>query len=91
MTHFQAIRDGDTSEKPTLSLKQLANLFGFLKTDADDNIISIEADYVDDDNSGKSSSLENGDGYGGGFGGNDYGEVYGDEMLLEDGTRMIED
>jgi hypothetical protein len=41
--------DGDTKANPQLSLKQLANLFGFLKTDQDDNIVSIEADYEDDD------------------------------------------
>jgi hypothetical protein len=43
------MRDDDTKETPNLSLKQLANLFGFLKTDADDNIISIEPDYDEDD------------------------------------------
>ena len=46
----KAIRDGEAAkDTPKLSLKQLANLFGFLKTDADDNIISIEADYQDDE------------------------------------------
>jgi len=45
----QAMHDGNERQKPNLSLKQLANLFGFLKTDADDNIISIEPDYVDDE------------------------------------------
>ncbi len=44
----KAIRDGDAKETPNLSLNQLANLFGFLRTDADDNIISIEADYYDE-------------------------------------------
>jgi hypothetical protein len=43
------MQDGDSGrEVPNLSLNQLANLFGFLKTDADNNIISIEPDYVDD-------------------------------------------
>lgn len=44
------MHDGDTTKQPTpnLTLNQLANLFGFLKTDADNNIISIEPDYVDD-------------------------------------------
>ncbi|CZR69452.1 related to protein RIS1 [Phialocephala subalpina] len=46
----KAMRDGEYNrEQPNLSLKQLANLFGFLKTDADDNIISIEADYDDEE------------------------------------------
>ncbi|KAE8441985.1 hypothetical protein EG329_004111 [Mollisiaceae sp. DMI_Dod_QoI] len=46
----KAMRDGEyhNREQPNLSLKQLANLFGFLKTDADDNIISVEADYDDE-------------------------------------------
>jgi hypothetical protein len=49
LTHLEkAMRDGDAKEMPNLSLNQLANLFGFLKTDADDNIISIEADYDDE-------------------------------------------
>lgn len=44
----QAIRDDDkTNDRPNLSLKQLANLFGFLRTDEDDNIISVEPDYDD--------------------------------------------
>ncbi len=44
------MRDGEyhNREPPNLSLKQLANLFGFLRTDADDNIISVEADYEDE-------------------------------------------
>lgn len=44
------MHDGDTTKQPTpnLTLNQLANLFGFLKTDADNNIISIEPDYVDE-------------------------------------------
>jgi len=37
----------DDKKRPNLSLKQLANLFGFLKTDQDDNILCIEADYED--------------------------------------------
>lgn len=41
------MRDGEHRDKP-LSLKQLANLFGFLKTDYDDNIISVEPDYQDE-------------------------------------------
>lgn len=45
----KAMRDGETKETPNLSLKQLANLFGFLKTDAGDNIVSVEPDYDDED------------------------------------------
>jgi len=44
----KAMHDGDDRETPNLSLHQLANLFGFLKTDADDNIISVEPDYDDE-------------------------------------------
>jgi len=44
----KAIRDDDTTnDRPNLSLKQLANLFGFLRTDEDDNVISVEPDYDD--------------------------------------------
>ncbi|RDL39913.1 uncharacterized protein BP5553_04253 [Venustampulla echinocandica] len=43
----RAITETDT--QPGLSLHQLANLFGFLKTDADGEIVAIEADYQDDD------------------------------------------
>ncbi|QSZ30260.1 hypothetical protein DSL72_004782 [Monilinia vaccinii-corymbosi] len=32
----------------TLNLSQLARLFGFLKTDEDDNVVRIEPDYEDD-------------------------------------------
>lgn len=39
----------ETNAKPSLSVHQLANLFGFLKTDADGEIVSIEADYKDND------------------------------------------
>jgi hypothetical protein len=53
----KAIRDGEAKETPNLSLNQLANLFGFLKTDAGDNIISIEADY-DDEPGARSASQE---------------------------------
>ena len=44
----KAIReDGKKGER--LGLRELANLFGFLKTDEDGNIVSVEADYDDDD------------------------------------------
>ncbi|KAI6708159.1 hypothetical protein JHW43_009312 [Diplocarpon mali] len=43
----KAMRDGETKVKPSLSIAQLANLFGFLKTDADGEIMSVEADYED--------------------------------------------
>lgn len=43
------MHDGENNrELPNLSLNQLANLFGFLKTDEDNNIISIEPDYIDE-------------------------------------------
>ena len=49
LTCEKAIKDGGEQEKPNLSLHQLSNLFGFLRTDEDDNILSIEADYDDAD------------------------------------------
>jgi len=55
----KAMRDGETKEREALSLKQLANLFGFLRTDGDGEILSVEADYED----------ESGDEGGGGTGG----------------------
>lgn len=46
----KAVPDGDSAnDRPKLSLKELANLFGFLRTDENDNIISVEADYDDMD------------------------------------------
>lgn len=41
----KSIKEGGNSA--ALSLHQLANLFGFLRTDEDDNILSIEPDYDD--------------------------------------------
>lgn len=44
---------GEKAQKrPTLGLADLARLFGFLKTDKDDNIIEIQPDYDDDDEDG---------------------------------------
>jgi len=40
--------DGKKGER--LALRELANLFGFLKTDEDDNIVSVEPDYDDEEN-----------------------------------------
>jgi hypothetical protein len=51
------MQDGIEGERGSLSLNQLANLFGFLKTDADENIISVEADYVEDERLGGSNRL----------------------------------
>lgn len=54
----KAMRDDDRAagkEAPNLSLKQLANLFGFLRTDEEDNIIRIEADYEDDGEAAEAS------------------------------------
>lgn len=75
----------------TGSLKQLANLFGFLKTDADDKIVSVEADYVDEAGrpeaefgdsgaDGQERGEDNGEGSSrgnGGGGGGSGGYVYG--------------
>ncbi|TVY51440.1 Helicase-like transcription factor CHR28 [Lachnellula cervina] len=44
-----AIAEGDTSKG--LSLMELANLFGFLRTRADGEIMGVEADYDDGDSS----------------------------------------
>ena len=45
------MQDGESDRLlPNLNLHQLANLFGFLKTDEDNNIISIEPDYVEPHN-----------------------------------------
>ena len=56
------MRDGDAKEAPNLSLNQLANLFGFLKTDADGEILSVEADYDDGEGGdvGGGSDMRNG-------------------------------
>ncbi|KAI9051714.1 hypothetical protein LZ554_004754 [Drepanopeziza brunnea f. sp. 'monogermtubi'] len=56
----RAMRDGESKATPNLSMKQLSNLFGFLKTDGDGRIVSVEADYEDG---------EEGEGEGGGGGG----------------------
>ena len=44
-----AMDTGEEKNKPSLSLKELAQLFGFLRTNDDGDIISIEPDYQDDD------------------------------------------
>lgn len=44
-----AIGSGEEKQKPLLSLRELAQLFGFLRTDADGEILSIEPDYQDDE------------------------------------------
>ncbi|PVH71787.1 hypothetical protein DL98DRAFT_613085 [Cadophora sp. DSE1049] len=62
----KAMRDGETKEKEALSLKQLANLFGFLRTDGDGEILSVEADYEDE-------SADEGGGGRAGFGGGGHG------------------
>ena len=45
----KVIKDGDeaTEGSRRLSLNELANLFGFLRTDDNGRIISVEADYDD--------------------------------------------
>ncbi|KAK0112613.1 hypothetical protein ONS95_014356 [Cadophora gregata] len=48
----KAMRDGEPKERAALSLKQLANLFGFLRTDGDGDILSVEADYQEDEGGG---------------------------------------
>jgi hypothetical protein len=44
-----AIESGEEKSKPSLSLRELARLFGFLRTAEDGTILSIEPDYEDDD------------------------------------------
>jgi hypothetical protein len=58
----KAMRDGEGKEAPNLSLNQLANLFGFLKTDADGEILSVEADYDDVGGGGEGESGREGSG-----------------------------
>ncbi|KAH7409732.1 SNF2 family N-terminal domain-containing protein [Cadophora sp. MPI-SDFR-AT-0126] len=67
----KAMRDGETKEREALSLKQLANLFGFLKTDGDGEILSVEADYEDEsgDEVGGSGGSGSGGRGSGGYGG----------------------
>jgi len=56
------MQDGDTKDKAVLDLKDLARLFGFLRTNDDGDIISVEPDYDDDD---AGSAEEGGSGSGG--------------------------
>jgi hypothetical protein len=44
----KAMDSGEENKKPVLSLRQLAGLFGFLRTDEDGNM-RIEPDYVDEE------------------------------------------
>ena len=44
-----AMESSEEKQKPSLSLRELAQLFGFLRTDADGNIIRIGPDYEDED------------------------------------------
>jgi hypothetical protein len=44
----KAMESGEEKQKPVLSLRELAALFGFLRTE-DDGTIRIEPDYVDED------------------------------------------
>ena len=48
-TTERAMQDGPKKDKPALELQDLARLFGFLRTDADGEIIGVEADYDDED------------------------------------------
>jgi hypothetical protein len=43
------MENSEEKQKPSLSLRELAQLFGFLRTDADGEIIEIVPDYEDDD------------------------------------------
>lgn len=51
----KAISDGEIKQRPNLSLKQLANLFGFLQTNEEGHIQSVEADYDDEIEGGEGS------------------------------------
>ncbi|KAH7309256.1 SNF2 family N-terminal domain-containing protein [Rhexocercosporidium sp. MPI-PUGE-AT-0058] len=62
----KAMSDENTKERSSLSLKQLANLFGFLRTDGDGEILSVEPDYESEDDSREG-------GNGGSSGGRDVG------------------
>jgi hypothetical protein len=43
----RAMQDGEKKDKAVLDLRDLARLFGFLKTDKDGAIVGIEPDYDD--------------------------------------------
>ena len=47
-----AMESGEEKQKPSLSLRELAQLFGFLRTDADGEIVAIDPDYEDIDDEG---------------------------------------
>jgi hypothetical protein len=59
LTHLEkAIKEDDTNSGvgrrggKVLGLRELANLFGFLRQDGDGAILSVEADYDDEDHGG---------------------------------------
>ncbi|KAG4442544.1 hypothetical protein IFR05_001956 [Cadophora sp. M221] len=58
----KAMSDENTKERSALSLKQLANLFGFLRTDGDGEILSVEPDYESEDGEVEGSSGGSGSG-----------------------------
>jgi len=45
----KAMDSGEEKDKAVLTLKQLASLFGFLRTDEDGRILVIVEDYRDED------------------------------------------
>lgn len=50
---LQACANAIDSKKSALSPHELAKLFGFLRTDADGKILSVGADYDDEDDDGE--------------------------------------
>lgn len=55
---------GESGERPSLGLADLARLFGFLRTDQDDNILSVEPDYDDEGEEDVGVQLPMGNGIG---------------------------
>jgi hypothetical protein len=49
----RAMRDREEKDNPALGLADLASLFGFLRTDADGQILGIEPDYDDGNEVGR--------------------------------------
>ncbi|CZS91311.1 related to protein RIS1 [Rhynchosporium graminicola] len=81
---------GDMKERQNLTLNQLANLFGFLISDGDGQIVSVEADYRDEEEG-------DGGGLGGDAGGGEDGDGEGrrgrggDRKRTNTGVRAWED
>lgn len=84
----KAMSDENSKTRSALSLKQLANLFGFLRTDGDGEILSVEADYESEDGDGEGRGNGAGrsrSGFGGGS--EDGGDFEAGDFTGVDGGR----